>query len=211
MPRTPPTTWPWRSRGPDPIIGGAADAEALRGVTFTTSRWRDPNALLAALRFGASPGEPVLDVPAVAPGALPQGIGDDLVQEALRRFGLERWPAATAARSVALWTQAGAAAPWLLAGVLLEAPEPIHRPHVGGVARLTVDSLTCAGGGFLAPIKDRAGTRLLFPASQPFTPAGPLELRGAEQPFVVAGQPPAPAAFAVRAAIGAGPRFAEDL
>jgi hypothetical protein len=95
--------------------------------------------------------------------------------------------------------------------VLLEAPEPIHRPDVGGVARLTIDSLACGGQFFGGPIRDRAGTRFLFPAVPPFPPGGPLELRGAQQPFVVAGLPPAPTTFVFQASIATTPRFAEDL
>jgi hypothetical protein len=194
-----------------PRSGEADGGAALPGVVFTTSRWKTPDDLLEALGFEQQPGRRASDLPVVPTGTFDptDTVGDLLVQRALAQLGVERWPAATDARTVALWSREGDR--WLLAGVLLAAPEPIHRPEVAGVARLTVDTLSCPGGSFRAPLRDGTGSRLLYRATQPFQPAGPLELKGAQQRPLADAPPPPPAPFALRADIGAVPRFAEDL
>ena len=194
-----------------PLSGETGGGAALPGVVFTTSRWATPDDLLKALGFDQSPGRRPGDMPVAPTGTFDPGdtVGDLLVERALVQLGVERWPAATDARTTALWSRAGDS--WLLAGLLLDAPEPIHRPAVAGVARLTVDALSCPGGSFRTPLRDGGGTRLLFRATQPFRPTGPLELAGAQQRLLADAPPPPPAPFALRADIGGTPRFAEDL
>jgi len=67
----------------------------------------------------------------------------------------------------------GAGAGWLLAGLMIESPEPIHRP-----GRLTVSlALKSAAGGetsFDIGRSDRSGSRLIHLASRPFQVNDPL-------------------------------------
>jgi hypothetical protein len=58
---------------------------------------------------------------------------------------------------------------WRCAGVMIESPEPMHRP-----GRLHVDALYLRMGfgaiGFDLRMRDRSGSRLLFATSAPFAP-----------------------------------------
>lgn len=66
-----------------------------------------------------------------------------------------------------LWREE--AARWLCAGVLIESPEPIHRP-----GRFEIRSLRLFAGVdvvFDIRRRDRSGSRLLFATSTPFQPA----------------------------------------
>jgi hypothetical protein len=101
---------------------------ALPGVTFRTSRWKDVPEMMTALAFPTTgPGKPTGDLAIV--GGLPpiaSGIGDGSFEAALDALGFEGWPLTSAPRTSLLWLpQEGAE--WLLAGVLIESPEPIER------------------------------------------------------------------------------------
>ncbi|MEA5120016.1 MAG: hypothetical protein VB040_01950 [Propionibacterium sp.] len=151
----------------------------LPGVTFRTSRWRTPRTMLAGLGFPTA-GEPspaglvVGDLLVNTPVSVGGGFSEDdqEYQRALSALGLEGWPLATVPRLSRLWVR-GAGAGWLLAGLMIESPEPIHRP-----GRLTVSlALKSAAGGetsFDIGRSDRSGSRLIHLASRPFQVNDPL-------------------------------------
>ena len=151
----------------------------LPGVTFRTSRWRTPRTMLAGLGFPTA-GEPspaglvVGDLLVNTPASVGGGFSEDdqEYQRALSALGLEGWPLATVPRLSRLWVR-GAGAGWLLAGLMIESPEPIHRP-----GRLTVSlALKSAAGGetsFDIGRSDRSGSRLIHLASRPFQVNDPL-------------------------------------
>jgi hypothetical protein len=194
-----------------PPSGAQGGGPALPGVVFTTSRWATADDLLTGLGFQQQPGQRALDLSVQPSGDFdPQErVGDLLVERALAQLGVERWPVPTDARTTALWSHSGDS--WLLTAVLLDAPEPIHREDVAGVARLTIEALSCAGGTFREPLRDRSGTRVLFRASSPFPPTGSLELTGAQQRLFADRPPSAREPFLLRAELGPTPRFAGDL
>ena len=158
--------------------GGDPDG-TLPGITFRTSRWRSPEQMLTALGFSdpAAPALPTgvvngdLEIPTVT---LPGGgsiAGDDIAfQQALSALGLDGWPIATKPRASRLWTRA-ASGGWLFAGIMLESPEPIHRP---GRLELDPNGPTLAMGASGAGVRfgairtDRSGSRLLYLTSTPF-------------------------------------------
>jgi hypothetical protein len=189
-----------------PRRGHGGTGKAIPGVHFATSRWRDQGELLRALGFGPAgtdQGRVGGDL-RVQPAALSSDSGDGAFEQALDRLGLAGWPRATAARSSALWVADGSA--WLLAGVLLEAPEPIVRGPVlpGGPARLSLDALTCDGRRLELVRRDASGSRLLWLAATPFAPTGPLELRATSaRPLDQTGRVP----VVVRAAVASAPAF----
>ncbi|MCU1226575.1 MAG: hypothetical protein JWQ42_4668 [Edaphobacter sp.] len=149
----------------------------LPGVSFRTSRWATGAEMLNTLHFrkvvsgrstGTATGGAVLRADAVLTPTRVEG--DDAAFDAfIDHVGLDGWPVATEPRISLLWRQQ--AATWSCAGVLIESPEPIHRP-----GRFTVDSLTlimgAAGKGvvFDISLRDRSGSRLLFATSKPFVP-----------------------------------------
>ena len=161
----------------------------LPGVTFRTSRWRGPEAMLAGLGWtvGATAPAPVLSGDIALVRARPEGAavveGDDVAfQRALRDLGtapgatgphdglgLDGWPVATEPRITRLWTDAPGQ--WLFAGLLLESPEPIHR---AGRLEFGADALKLSMGmagalvSFAIRRRDRAGTRLLWLTETPF-------------------------------------------
>ncbi|WP_341729053.1 hypothetical protein [Brooklawnia sp.] len=151
----------------------------LPGVTFRTSRWRTPRAMLAGLGFPTadepSPaGLVVGDLLVNTPESVGSGFseGDQEYQRALSALGLEGWPLATTPRLSRLWVR-GTGAGWLLAGLMIESPEPIHRP-----GRLVVSlALESAAGGetpFDIGRRDRCGSRLIYLAHRPFQVNDPL-------------------------------------
>lgn len=161
---------------------GNADGTAIRGGTFSTSRYADPDALLTDLGF--TPG-----------GAADRGLAGDLqttqitvsagettadggLEQALTRLGIGPLAPARAGRTSALWTDQGGS--WALHGVLLEAPEAIHRTDslgiVGYGGRLRLNSLRCGSHAFETVIRTRSGDRILFLTGSPFLPAAALAL-----------------------------------
>src|SRR5262249_17776371 len=69
------------------------------------------------------------------------------------------WPACTDPRTSVLWRRVGST--WCCAGLLIESPEPIHRP-----GRLEVLDLSYRSAGVITPFEirhwDRIGCRLMF-------------------------------------------------
>ena len=157
----------------------------LPGVSFRTSRWAAAADMLNDLQLPPSGlGTPSGDIELrTDANPTPQVVeGEDAAFErALDVLGLDGWPQATAPRISILWRRdTGQGSPtWSCAGILLESPEPIHRP-----GRLEIQDLRLEMGiganpeSFDIRRRDRAGTRLLFVTTTPFHPviwrAGPL-------------------------------------
>jgi hypothetical protein len=106
-----------------------------------------------------------------------------------------------------MWIEDGAGG-WLFAGLMIESPEPIHRP-----GRLELNSLTLdmgpAGSGITFGIRrrDRSGSRLIYLTQTPFNVAPPpvqarLVLRATSTR--------APANVTGRLKLPLAPGFAED-
>jgi hypothetical protein len=145
----------------------------LDGVSFRTSRWGGGPEMLAALQFRpVAPGKANGGVAIRAGAALTVSAieGDDSKFDAfLDALGLDGWPVAAQPRVSLLWRETGAE--WRCAGVLLESPEPIHRPgrFEVGAMRLRM-GLAGAAVAFNIRRRDRSGSRLLFATSKPFRP-----------------------------------------
>lgn len=190
---------------------GSSGGAEIRGGTFTTSRYLEPQALLAELGFGDSVpvGAIAVEQVAVAPGEL---TASGAVAQALANLGLGRLPPPRQARTIGLWTRDGES--WSLHGVLLDAPEPIHRPDtlglVGFGGRILIESLKTAGRGFEQVIRSGSGERLLFLTGAPLTPGPTLEL-GVTLQQVPLEAATTPASSTVSAPIDAIPAFAGDL
>jgi hypothetical protein len=148
----------------------------LPGVTFRTSRWRSPGDMLAGLGF-VTAGQPL--TAEVTTGDLvvgdPAGLGaaviegdDQAFQNALLALGLDGWPLAGAPRHSRLWV-ADNGGGWRFAGLLLESPEPVHRPGRFDLAGLTLEMGAAAAAiRFDIRRRDRAGARLLYLTATPF-------------------------------------------
>jgi hypothetical protein len=145
----------------------------LPGVTFRTSRYRDVAELAAATGFSfGDPGTRTGDIALkISPTTLSPGDhrGDDFAfEDILGVLGLEGWPVAEEARTSLLWHEADDG--WKLGGVLIEAPEPLHRPGRCEVGSLSL--IMGSGSSVLFDVvrHDRAAARLLFLTRTPFRP-----------------------------------------
>jgi hypothetical protein len=216
---------------PQPSSPGSGNQ--LPGIIFSTSRWRNPQELLRGLGFVSAF---VTVTPALGDGDLPvtavsfppgKVVGDLALETALSQLGLARWPAppedalrsveilgqpagqVPAGRTSLLWVKT--AGQWRLAGVFLEAAEPIDRPAAGpdNTARLVVVNLSHAGAPFATRVQDAGGSRLLFLTSSPLTPSQPLVLEVDEQAVPV-DAPTTPVRRSVWLNVGSAPRFTED-
>jgi len=154
---------------------GFADGR-LPGVTFRTSRWRDPDSMFAGLGFqvpghiasAVTAGDLVVRWPG---GSVPAAVTDDdqAFETALGALGISGWPPTSEPRLSRLWT-AGTGG-WLFAGLMIESPEPVHR-----AGRVEVTGLQAQAGpgnpvtfGFSR--RDRIGARLLYLTQSPVLPA----------------------------------------
>lgn len=147
----------------------------LPGVTFRTSRWRTPADMIAGLGFTV-PGEAVAenvmmgDLLIQAVPALETIEGDDQsYQNALLALGLDGWSVATAPRLSRIW-MSGPAGTWLLAGLMIESPEPLHRPDRVHVTGLTLERSAGPNVSFEICRRDRSGSRLLYLTATPVQP-----------------------------------------
>jgi hypothetical protein len=152
---------------------GVADG-SLPGVTFRTSRWRAPADMLAGLGFtlAGQATQPVMmgdlrcDVSSF--GVPRTEAGDSAFQAALLQLGLDGWPMPTAPRISRLWALK-ASDTWLFAGLMIESPEPIHRPGRLELQGLTLSmGHTGSGVTFDVQLRDRSGSRLIYLTSKPF-------------------------------------------
>lgn len=146
----------------------------LPGVTFRTSRWSGPQAMLAALGFptAAEPAATGLIVGDLAVNP-PDNVGGGVILaddrsylRALAALGLEGWPPAKSPRLSRLWVPADGGG-WLLAGIMLESPEPIHRPGRLDITGLAVLPPTGGEIAFDVGRSDSTGSRLLHLATRP--------------------------------------------
>jgi hypothetical protein len=191
---------------------GARDRTPLiPGIVFGTSRFRGPADLLEALGFktGGVPGNVTGDVPITLGPVGGSADGDRTLEDALERLGQAAWPAAQSPRTSALWSQVGGV--WQLAGVLLEAPEPIHRAGPTPKRdRLAITGLSCGGRSFEIMRRSASGSRVLFLTTQPFTPGGTLDLAATEVP-PTAPQGAVPTPIVAHCAVAVVPAFVEEI
>jgi hypothetical protein len=164
----------------DLVMDTDEDETTFAKSVFHTSRYPDPWAMLADLGFGGN-GPATVDI-ALEPVA-PPSAGDpgtdaafEAAVDALRReawpgavgegSSLHPWPRTAVPRVTLLWQRSG----WALIGVLLDSPEPIHRP--GRV------ELTALAAGAPLPVRrtSRAGDRVLFLAPTPIAAPSGLTL-----------------------------------
>jgi len=165
-----------KAKDPDVVDG------RLEGVTFRTSRWRNPAGMLAGIGFTASPSPASGDVELAqlpAPGAAVIEGSDADFEAALDAIGLDGWPAVKDPRISLLWLRKdeGAGPHWLCAGLMAESPEPIDRPgrvHLSAL-RLTMPPLPA--GIFDIRRSDRTRSRLLWLCTVPFTPRAWMQRR----------------------------------
>lgn len=169
----------------------------LPGITFKTSRWATPIDMLIGLGFTVSgqpvpPPAPTGDLVINAPSTLTPAVVEDddqAFQTALRTLGPEGWPVAETPRLSRLWIQDPDGS-WLFAGLMIESPEPIHRP-----GRLSVDGLKLemgtAGGSILFDIRrrDRSGSRLLYLTGTPFRVITRERTSFGHWPFIIVPKP----------------------
>ena len=148
----------------------------LDGVTFRTSRWRNPAEMLVGLGFDATPkpatGDVALKQPLPALGAATIEGSDADFEAAMDALGLDRWPAATRPRVSLLWISQDVpdGLSWLCAGLLLESPEPIDRPGRVALNALRLVMSPLPAGTFDIRRSDRSRSRILWISSTPFTP-----------------------------------------
>lgn len=170
--------FPFLDSGGSGNSGGAS----IRGGNFSTSRYSGPAALLADLGFaqGGAGGDGLAGDRQATRITVSAGdtTADGGLEQALARLGIGRPAPARTGRTSALWTDQGGT--WALHGVLLEAPEPIHRTDslgiVGYGGRLRVNALHCGSHAFETVIRTGSGDRILFLTASPFVPAAPLVL-----------------------------------
>ena len=133
-----------------------AEGILIARAHFRTSRYRSERELLVALGFDVAGSSPVAPKDVLVGAALPTSASLESDQDldlTLRALGLDPWPLARVPRTVALWRNPSA---WTLAGVLIEADEPIARP------RLALTSLKAGATTLNLVRSSAASTRLLF-------------------------------------------------
>lgn len=146
----------------------------LDGITFRTSRWRQPAEMLGGIGFAPSPsacsGDIEITAAAFAPGAIDGSDAD--FEAALESIGLHGWPAPVRPRVSMLWRRqdAGDTVAWQCAGLLLESPEPVDRPGRVELDTLRVVMQPLPASAFDVRRTDRLRSRMLWLCSVPFTP-----------------------------------------
>lgn len=147
----------------------------LDGVTFQTSRWRNPQQMLAGIGFKSSTAPATGDIeltetPPLGVGAIDGSDAD--FEAALDALGLQGWPLAKEPRVSLLWLKDAAASTptWKCAGVLVESPEPIDRPGRVELSVLRLVQQPQPAGVFDIRRSDRTRSRMLWLCSAPFTP-----------------------------------------
>lgn len=143
-----------------PTANPDAEDVVVSRAHFQASRYRDAVDLLAALGFAVGTPEAFIAPDAIVTAAVPGGglvVDDTALDAALATVGLDPWPVVAQARTSVLWLLDGDT--WLLAGMLLEAPEPIVRE-----GRTALDVTACTYGGVALTQRRRnlAGTRVLL-------------------------------------------------
>ncbi|MCQ0968894.1 hypothetical protein MLD63_00390 (plasmid) [Paracoccus sp. TK19116] len=169
--------------GSDPVI--------VNPTRFKTSRYANPAEMMRALGFATSgtapiaPTEMILADAAVLPAG-PMQVSDKAMGDALVAIGADTLslPGETG-RTIALWRHLGGGT-FGVAGVLIDAPEPLRRERAVLQGQQAVDSIRCepdritlGGGTFLPVCATLNWTRVLFVAPSPVTPtdAAPMSFR----------------------------------
>jgi len=147
----------------------------LDGVTFRTSRWRNPTEMLAGIGFNPSASAATGDIELTQLPALGTTIIDDSdadFETALDTIGLEGWPAMVASRISIIWLRqdSNAGPSWKCAGLLLESREPIDRPGRVELHALRLVMQPPLLGTFDIRRSDRSRSRILWLCSIPFFP-----------------------------------------
>ena len=166
-----------------PRLNGS-DPRIVSATRFVTSRYANPEALMQALGFspsGISPFTPE-DLLMTTAQSLPMAgsspvVSDMAMGAALAAIGAETLPLpGEDARSTLIW-RPGAGGVWTVAGLLLDAPEPMRRETAvdrGTRAEITTRCapLDCSLGGtaMRAAVATLNWTRVLFVAPAPITP-----------------------------------------
>jgi hypothetical protein len=152
-----------------PVAGQeVAEEEVIQRTQFRTSHFASPRELLDAFGLTEPSPSPILPVEVLVDSALPgdEVLGDAPFDEAMATLGLDPFPLASGPRIALLLRQA----PELeLVGVLLEAPEPIHRE-----GRLRIEQMEIRmDDGTVVPLttvrRNAAGTRILLAPEDPAT------------------------------------------
>ena len=102
---------------------------------FRTSRYHNPTQMLRALGFaattsGETPNDFIttFDLRAKYAGLTEVVISDTALDEALKLAGMDPWPIPPAPRTTVIWKQSNDVGhPWQIAGILVEADEPVWR------------------------------------------------------------------------------------
>jgi hypothetical protein len=155
-----------------PTANPDAEDVVVSRAHFQASRYRDAVDLLDALGFAVGTPEAFIAPDAIVTAAVPGGglvVDDTALDAALTTVGLDPWSVVAQARTSVLWLLDGDT--WLLAGMLLEAPEPIVRE-----GRTALDVTACTYGGVALAQRRRnlAGTRVLL------APPAPVAVPGAD-------------------------------
>jgi hypothetical protein len=147
----------------------------LDGVTFRTSRWRNPTEMLAGIGFKPSASAATGDIeltelPALGSQTIDGSDAD--FEAALDTIGLDGWPASVASRVSIIWLRqdSNAGPSWKCAGLLLESPEPIDRPGRVELQALRLVMQPSPAGTFDIRRSDRSRSRMLWLCSIPFFP-----------------------------------------
>lgn len=171
------------------VAPAQADPVVVNATRFVTSRYATPVEMLAALGFTTSDKAPIAPQEIILTDAmtLPSdalSVSDLDMGAALTAFGADTLePPGDAGRVITLWRHLGGGA-FGVAGVLVDAPEPMRR--VGAVlqGQQAVDSIRCEpeqlsiGGVIFRPVRATLNwTRVLFVAAAPVTPGAEGELQ----------------------------------
>jgi len=172
-------------------------------VHFQASRYHNERELLGALGFGVPRPTAFIAPDALVIAAVPGGalaVGDSDLDAALAAAGLDPWPLSDQARTSILWLDD--AGTWKLAGLLLEAPEPIVR-----TGRTVLDVTACNYGGLALNQRYRnlAGTRVLL------TPSAPVTVPGADTITLTVTRTVTDRTGATSSTTATGRRFAIDV
>jgi hypothetical protein len=179
----------------------AAVGVVLHRSTLRTSRYRSPARMVERLGLTAAGAAPLpgLLVPADAVALLGGAAAWEQVEQALRLDGAE---APLSAQAWVLWTSPGGAQARAL-GVLLECPEPLHRP-----GRVELGEVRLAGHRLTGRALDPRRSRLVALAPAPLSVAA-----GAEVALDLVERPPGgqPSPRTVRASAAAPPPGLDGL
>lgn len=165
-----------------------SDPVQVNATRFKTSRYAGPRQMLEALGFALGKAAPIGPAEIVlAPGmVLPSGplsVSDMDLMAALSAIGADTLPLpGEQPRTIAIWQNTGTA--YGVAGVLVDAPEPMRRERAVLVGQQAQDSLRCApaqmtiGSRTFLPVRATLNwTRVLFVAASPVVPPVGAELR----------------------------------